>query len=166
MFDSVKNTKHIIHTTVNTSSTSNPFLTNPMSRENISFPALQKCGTLPGPLFGKNTKIWKKYNKCRQKGRAKRAPLLLRQFCCTFSFFFAFFPKHGPGSFPQVQWAAKAKSEVALPRDFLLRLGRLQLSLVMPIVLLNGATFFADGAASATFPYGREDAPLSRQLSL
>ena len=50
------------------------------------------------PFFGKIAKTME--NKCRQKGRAKRAPLLLRQCFVLFKLFFTIFPKNGPGSFP------------------------------------------------------------------
>ena len=60
------------------------------------------CAKLPGPFFGKITKNIENVQKnCRQKGRAKRAPLFLGQFFVLFPYFLQFFQKNGPGSFAQ-----------------------------------------------------------------
>ena len=46
-------------------------------------------------------KILKKYNKWPAKGAREARPFVAEAFFCTFSIFFAIFPKNGPGSFPQ-----------------------------------------------------------------
>ena len=51
----------------------------------------------------KMQKIWKKYKTWPAKGAREARPFVAGAIVCTFSIFFAFFPKNGPGSFSQLR---------------------------------------------------------------
>ena len=61
---------------------------------------LQAVENYMGHFLEQLQKIWKKYKQLPAKGAREARPFVAEAICCTFSIFFAIFPKNGPGSFP------------------------------------------------------------------
>ena len=65
-------------------------------------------------LLGKIDKNWKKCKQWPAKGAREARPFVDEAIFCTFSVFFAIFPKNDPGSFPH--WTGLATSGLTFSR--------------------------------------------------